>query len=239
MARNIDHSRLTRRLESQSRKNLILSILGIIIVFFLLVKFGIPLLVDFSLYISNSKGSSSPNKQNSTVFISPPVLAPVPAATNSAKISVSGTSYPNQTIDLYVNDNLIDKTGTDKNGNFSFDETLNLGENKIKTKAHKDNQQSDFSNTLDVVYKNSAPLLDLTSPTDGQSFSKDQNTANVTGKTDQGVKVTVNGFWAIIDENNNFSYTLPLQNGDNQIKVIATDEAGNKTEKDIKVTYSQ
>jgi hypothetical protein len=32
---------------------------------------------------------------------------------------------------------------------------------------------------------------------------------------------------------------MALKDGDNQIKVIATDAAGNKTEKQIKVTYSQ
>ena len=58
------------------------------------------------------------------------------------------------------------------------------------------------------------------------------------GKTDSGVRITVNGFWAVIDENNNFSYSLPLQDGDNAIKVVAQDQAGNKAEKEIKVTYS-
>ena len=69
-------------------------------------------------------------------------------------------------------------------------------------------------------------------------FEKDQSTVKVLGKTDPGVRVTVNGFWAVIDENNNFSYNLPLQNGENMIKIEAIDQAGNKTEKEIKVTYS-
>jgi bacillopeptidase F len=85
--------------------------------------------------------------------------------------------------------------------------------------------------------------LDVSSPSDGQGFNKNQvntgNTINVAGKTDQGVSVTVNGFWAVVDDNNNFSYTLPLQNGDNQIKIVAVDLAGNKTEKDLKVNFSQ
>jgi outer membrane lipopolysaccharide assembly protein LptE/RlpB len=49
----------------------------------------------------------------------------------------------------------------------------------------------------------------------------------------------VNGFWAVVDDNNNFSYTLPLQSGDNQIKIVAIDQAGNKAEKDLKVNFSQ
>ncbi len=231
-------SRLTRRLEKQSRKNLILSILGIFIVLVLLIKFGIPLLVNFSLFVSQTKSSSEPTKQNAASFINPPTLNPMPNATNSARITISGSASQNQTIDLYVNDSLIDKTSVNEDGNFSFDVNLNKGENKIKAKANQDKKESDFSDTLNITYKSSEPVLEVTSPTDGQSFSKDQNTVQVAGKTDPGVRITVNEFWAIIDENNNFSYTLPLQNGDNQIKIVATDDAGNKTEKDIKVTYS-
>jgi bacillopeptidase F len=99
-------------------------------------------------------------------------------------------------------------------------------------------KESEFSNVLTVAFKSAPPSLNLDSPSDGQSFSKDQNTATVKGVTDPDVKVTVNGFWAITDSQGNFSYDLPLQNGDNKITVIATDMAGNKNEKDIKVTYS-
>jgi bacillopeptidase F len=78
----------------------------------------------------------------------------------------------------------------------------------------------------------------VTSPTDGQTFAKDQGSVQVSGKTDNNVKITVNGFWAIVDDSNNFSYALPLQGGENQIKVVAEDKAGNTTQKDIKVTYN-
>lgn len=234
----MSRSRLSRRIENQSKKNLFLSILGIIIVLILLIKFGIPLLVNFSLLISGSNNPKEQAVRTKAIFTNPPLLNPISTATNSAKVTVSGMAVSSQTIDLYVNDNLIDKTEADKNGNFSFDVTLNLGENKIKTKASKDNKESDSSNTLNIVYKSTPPSLEVNSPTDGQSFSKDQNTAQVAGKTDAGVKVTVNGFWAIIDENNNFSYNLSLSSGDNQIKIVVTDGAGNKTEKEIKVTYS-
>ena len=108
----------------------------------------------------------------------------------------------------------------------------------LKAKAAKGDKESDFSNELVVTYRNIPPSLSVDSPTDGQKFEKDQSTARVSGKTDSGVKITVNGFWAVIDENNSFSYNLPLQNGDNTIKIEAVDQAGNKAEKEIKVTYS-
>jgi hypothetical protein len=132
----------------------------------------------------------------------------------------------------------VDKNPTQKDGSFSFKQTLNQGGNTIKVKATENNKDSDFSQVSSVTFGNTPPNLKVDAPSDGQSFSKDQNKIEVKGSTDPQVKITVNDFWAIIDENNNFSYTLPLQNGDNLIKVKATDQAGNTTEKDIKVTYS-
>lgn len=232
------NSRLSRRLESQSRKNLFLSLLGIVVVLVLLVRFGIPLLVNFSLFLSGQKNSDETSKSTSSEYIGPPVLNQTENATNSAEFTISGTGVKDEEIYLYINDSLSDRKETENNGNFSFEITLQNGNNKIKAKAKKDDNESDFSNELEITYKNAPPTLSIDSPVDGQNFEKDQNTTQVSGKTDSGVRVTINGFWAVIDESNNFSYNLPLQNGDNTIKIIAEDQAGSKVEKEIKVTYS-
>lgn len=237
MKRNKKYSRLSRRLDSQSRKNLFLSLLGIIVVLVLLVKFGIPLLVNFSLFLSGQKADET-SRSTSPTYLSPPVLNQTANATNSAEFIITGSAIKDEEINLYINDSLSERIETEDNGNFSFKVTLQAGDNKIKAKAKKEDKESDFSNELSVTYKNSPPSLTVDSPTDGQKFEKDQSTAQVLGKTDEGVRVTVNGFWAVINENNNFSYSLPLQNGDNSIKIVAEDQAGSKTEKEIKVTYS-
>ena len=232
-------SRLALRTERKTKKTIILASLGIIIVLFLLIKFGINALVGFSVFLAGNKTQTSSNSNNSVSFVSAPILNPLPQATNSAEILISGKTQANKTVDLYINNDQKDSTQADKDGIFLFTETLGNGTNQIAAKTEDNNKTSDFSNTYTVSFINKAPALNVTAPNDGQSFSKDQNSANVTGNTDPGVSVTVNGFWAVLDENNNFSYNLPLQNGDNQIKVVATDQAGNKTEKDLKVTYSQ
>ncbi|MDO8658661.1 MAG: Ig-like domain-containing protein [Candidatus Levybacteria bacterium] len=234
-------SRLSRRLENQSKKSFYFSILGILIILFILVKFGIPLLINFSLFIAGTKTSSESENSNSTSFVAPPVIDPLPYdATSSAQISITGIAFPKQTINLYINDELVDKVSVKDDESFIFkDITLKPGENSIKTKALTDDKkQSNYSNTITVSLKKEPPGLNIDSPSDQQSFSKDENTANVSGKTDPGVKVTVNNFWAIVDSDGNFNYTLKLNDGENQIKIIATDDAGNKTEKEIKVTYS-
>lgn len=229
-------SRLSRRMEQKTKKNLLLSVLGIILIILLVFKFGIPLLANLSLFLSGS-GKEEIKIQDSP-FIAPPILDSFPQATSSAKIIISGVASEGQTIELYINDNLIDKTEAEKDGRFSFETTIKPGENIIKTKAVVKDKESEFSNVITTAFKSAPPSLNISSPSDGQSFSKDQNSIDVKGKTDPDVKVTVNGFWAISDDSGNFSYRMLLQNGENKIKIIATDMAENKTEKEIRVTYS-
>jgi len=236
-------SRLNKNFEKRTQRTAILSIIGILIILFLLFRFGIDALVNLSVFISGSKNQTTTQNSNQVNYISVPTLNPLLQATNSAQIVITGQSVKSYQVLLYINNSNVDQIAANQNGNFSFNENLTSGDNQIKVKAEFNNKQSDFSNTSDITYKSSPPALDVSSPSDGQNFNKNQvntgNTINITGKTDSGVSVTVNGFWAVVDDGNNFSYTLTLQNGDNQIKIVAVDQAGNKAEKDLKVNYSQ
>jgi hypothetical protein len=236
-------SRLNKNFEKRTQRTTILSIIGILIILFLLFRFGIDALVNLSVFISGSKNQTTMQNSNQVNYISVPTLNPLLQATNSAQIVISGQSVKGYQIVLYINNNNVDQVAADQNGNFSFNENLTSGDNQIKVKAQLNGKQSDFSNISDTIYKNSSPALDVSLPSDGQTFNKNQvntgNTINVNGKTDSGVSVTVNGFWAVVDDSNNFSYTLTLQNGDNQIKIVAVDQAGNKSEKDLKINFSQ
>lgn len=231
------YSRLSKRLETQSKRNLILTILGMLVVVFIMIRFGIPFLADFTGFISGfSKANKETQKKNSG-FVSAPILDPIPNATNNPELIVKGQALENQSVAIYLNDALLDEKNTEKDGSFSFKIFLHEGENKIKTLAMQEDKKSDFSEEEIIKLLKKSPPLDLKTPSDGQKFEKDQSTVTVTGSTDADIKVTVNDFWAQM-EGSNFSYTLILQNGDNNIKIVATDEAGNKTEKSIKVIYS-
>jgi hypothetical protein len=231
-------SRLTRRIEQKTRKNLALSLFGIILAIILALRFGIPLLVNFSLFLSGFQHKNETTNTQSQTFIAPPVLDSLPQATSSADIVVSGITSDQQNVNLYINDNFVNTSKSGNDGKFTFRETVNPGENIIKAKAVVNDRESDFSNTVSVIYKSAPPSLNVTSPSDNQTFSKDQGMVEVKGVTDPNVRVTVNGYWAITDDNGNYSYNLTLQGGENKIKIIAQDIAGNKAEKEIKVTYS-
>jgi hypothetical protein len=237
MSRN---SRLRRKLERKTKKNLFLGVIGIGIILFVLIRFGVPALANFTLFLSGIKNTdNSPTKSEAT-FIPPPILESQFTATNSSSLIINGRAIKKYKINIYVNNEKQETLDSQNNGIFSTKITLIDGNNSVKAESYDNNgKKSSFSNIISVNYIKSAPMLTISSPADGDSFSKDQNKANVSGKTDAGVTVTVNNFWAIIDVSNTFTYELPLKNGENQINIVATDQAGNKTEKTIKVNYSQ
>lgn len=232
-------SRLSNYQEKKNKKTIIFSIIGILIVIIIMYKFGVEALINFSLFLSGGKDSQTTTNSKQIDYIVPPIINSLPSATNSATVIITGSAKKGQTIMLYVN--RIKKatlTKIDKDG-FEFTEDLQKGDNLIQVKAKEENKESDFSNFYTVTFQNNPPKLDLSSPADGDSFHKEDKSVSVKGQTDAGATVTVNGFFAVIDESNNFSYTLPLHDGDNDIQIIAVDQAGNKTEKKIKVSYSQ
>lgn len=236
-----NRSRLSSQLEKRTKKSLILSILGILVVFFLLFKFGIPLMTNVGLFISNAKDSQEIATKKDTVYVTTPILDPTFSATHSATVDISGRIPQKFTVKLYVNDTMVDKITPERDKKFTFKSVaLEKGTNIIQAKAENDDKkESDFSNTITIDYKNDKPKLTFENPTEGKTFSKDDNTAPVNGVTDVGNKVTVNGFQAIVDNEGKFSYNLSLQNGENTIKIIASDDAGNTTEMERKVTYNQ
>lgn len=214
--------------------------IGIILIGYVMLQYGVPLLANASFILSgNSKDDVVANKKNETVFVDVPVFDSIVDATNTATISVRGSSKKDTTVNLYVNDELVDKIDTDSDGSFEFKRvTLEEGKNSLKANVTENNKDSEFTEEITVSYLKKAPEITLDSPSDGQEYKGDEKTAQVKGKTDPDVKVTVNDAWAIIDGDGNFSYNLPLHDGENVIKIVGIDPAGNKTEMEQKIKYS-
>jgi bacillopeptidase F len=235
-------SRLKNTTERKAIHNILLVIFGFIIIIGTVVVFGAKLLVGFSLLIEKSQGGNDTNatnaQPNDASYIAPPTLNPAVDATNSAQIAITGFAQKDQTITLYVNDEIVDKTSVGYNNQFKFESvSLHQGQNAIKAKAGNDhNQKSDFSNTVSITYAKNPPKLTINKPQDGQGFSKGSSpTVSIEGNTDPDAKVTVNDSWAIVDDQGNFTYLYTLKDGDNDIKVVATDSAGNQTTKEFHI----
>jgi len=235
---NNGRSRLTTQLENKTKRNLTITIIAIVVIVILLVQFGVPLLTSISYMIAGSKNNEEAIQK--TAYIAPPTLDNTFDATNSARVTIAGSSIAKASIELFVNNNKIDSTQVGNTNTFEFENiALKQGKNTLKARVlSENNQTSEFSNEISIVYLHKAPELSIESPSDGQEFSKENKTIEVKGKTESGTKITVNDFWAIVHDTGDYSYTLVLKDGDNQIKVIATDEGGNKTEKLLQVKYN-
>lgn len=228
-------SRLKHHLQQQSFKNIFLAIGGIIALIVLMATFGMDILVNLSLLVKKPLGTEI--KKDDLAYIAPPVINPMSEATNSAKIIVSGYAGEKQTVNLYVNGKLADKTTVKKNKQFVFsDIEVEKGSNEIKVRAVAENKkESDYSSITKITYIDKPPTLDITSPQDGQTVTKNNGQIQISGKTDPGVKITVNDFWAIVQDDGTFTYMLSINDGETVIKIEATDDANNKTSKEIKV----
>lgn len=228
-------SRAKTSIKKQNKK----AIIGIILIIALLGFFGTKLLIGLSSVIVFFQGSNDTSIETTTVdYIAPPVIDPLPAATKEETIDITGYSPGEASaVALYVNGKKVEKTSLKEGNIFTFlSVSLSKGENDIEARSiMKNGDESNFSKIVKIKYLNDPPKLEIQEPSDGQKFKKDQSPITVSGQSDQGVKVTVNGFWAISDNDGKFTYAYNLKDDNNTLRIVATDEAGNETLKEIRV----
>src|SRR6266568_2645124 len=149
-------SRLKSSIKRKAIHNVILIGVGFMVLIVVLVMFGSSFLTWFSLFVEQSQGNNdttTTTDQQNDSFVAPPTLNPVVNATNKPQVAVSGFGLKNQTIQLFVNDELVDKSSVTTDNKFHFSSVaLKAGQNTIKVKAENDNKQSDFSNTVTISY---------------------------------------------------------------------------------------
>ncbi len=217
---------------------MILAIAGSVAILLFLGLFGIKILEGFS-FLADSLHPSLPQTKDSQAIIQPPVMDPLPEATNSATIKIAGTGLADLTLIFYVDDSEARKVKVDKDGSFSFDyETIGDGKHTFSAKLSDDKGNvSDVSNVVETTVKLGKPNLDVTSPADNATVFGDTNTVLVSGTTDEGNSVTINGRFVPVKSDGSFSYSITLHDGDNTLTIITRDQAGNETKLDRHATY--
>lgn len=233
-------SRLAKTLEKNSKKTIFLSLGGIMLIIALVLLFGIPFLEQIARLTSHSETNENNKTEDETLILLPPFLTASYEATNSAEIDLSGTAEDGDKIKLYRDGKLAQETKIEDDNSFTFSGVeLREGTNSFKAKVFKDGKESKFSDPITISYLKDAPKLSLDYPQEGQGIShKDGDRLRIEGTTDPDVTVTINGFQAVVDDEGKFSYVLQVSGGDNTLKAVATDAAGNKTEVERKFTYN-
>lgn len=232
-------SRLLRVEERRERKRLFLSLIGIVAVMAFLAFFGLKILIGFSVFVMRTKGAGPTPTPAQSILIAP-TLNPQPEATNSGDLTITGSATGGTTLVLYLNDTEAKKMSLPSDGNFSLPLSLRDGTSTLSAKIMDDKGNvSTLSNVITILIKKTPPILQVDQPTDGSTVTSDQNTITVSGKAEENSSVTVNGRLAIVSHDGSFNLVYSLLQGDNTIRIIATDAAGNQTTVNRKVTYTK
>lgn len=233
---------ISRRYRVQERRTtrsaVLLILLSIGLLFFLLF-FGITTLAKFAAFVSDLQSSSKPVEQENKALAAPPTLDDLPTVAQTEQIKITGRAEVGSTLKVFVNSETVKETLVDDTGTYSLEITLSEGKNEVWVKTvDKNGHESGDSRHFKIIYDETPPTLEITKPGDGESFFGNNKNINVEGTTEAGARVMVNDRVAIVNGDGKFSQRISLSEGENIIKVVATDEAENTTEKEIKVTYT-
>ncbi|MCA0170962.1 S8 family peptidase [Bacillus sp. RAR_GA_16] len=157
--------------------------------------------------------------------------------TNKNAIQIEGETAPSTTVHLYNNGEEKVTTSSDNEGYFSEEIQLSEGENRLTARASTDRGMTEESDSVLVILDQEKPELSITSPKDGWKTNKGSVTVKGEINDENLSWVKVNGKKAKV-ENGEYSLRILLEQGQNNIKVVAKDKAGNKTKKSITV-YTQ
>ncbi len=183
--------------------------------------------------IHDETGSQNRTSWTFTVDATAPSLVvtePVVSITNDPVVSVAGRTDPGVTVTVDGNAVSVGLTGI-----FQVDLTLADGTHSISV-VSTDAAGNSASATVDIIVDTVAPTISLSSPSSGSTVQI--ATVTVTGITEPGAAVTVNGLAPVVDANGAFSFNLGLTEGSNTITATATDPAGNSASTSVSVTYT-
>lgn len=233
------YSRLESVEEKRNIRNAALFIALTVVALVVLFFAGIPALGKFTAFVSDLGKSNKPISSSDKTPPAPPTFNTFSDFTNQNNITLTGRTESGATIKLTFSGGVIDSLA-DKDGNFSFDLSLQDGENTFSAIAvDPAGNVSQRTKDFKILFDNKPPDLNITSPSDGsQFFGSSQRQVTIQGTTDSGSQVTVNDRIVTVDDSGKFAYTSTLNDGENKFTIKATDQAGNVAEKDLTLNFS-
>ena len=218
--------------KNKSRYYILLSIVFVIVLF----KWGIPFFIE----IVAGKGSPRQNTDQDLIPPQAPTLSALPDATNSASLLIEGYTEANASLDILINDriSLTDKAKAD--GSFSIIATLDAESNRVQIRATDEAGNTSVSE-VEMVQLDRKPIeVTITSPKDGtEFFGKNNQVVDIKGEANKSdAQIIINTSFVVVEKDGTFVQRIQLQNGSNEIKVVASDKAGNSTERVFNLLYT-
>lgn len=232
--------RSIKRYQKKSKRRFLTTIIIILVLFYVTFTWILPFLIGGVGFVKNFTNPSrkviTPSDQTT---LAPPVLNIPYEATNTAQIDIAGYASPGAKVGLFLDDDKKQTVDVSGDGSFKFsDVSLSLGTNNIYGKSiDEKNQESLPSKTLVIIFDNEKPNLDISEPADNTIINGGEKKVKISGKTEAGVLVYVNGNQVIVDKDGNFATIQDLNEGDNNFDIKATDAATNSNEVSRKVIF--
>lgn len=229
----------SRRVRKEKQKALrqTLVLLGLAVSVLLLFVFVIvPIFINgFNSFLDNS----NPFEPKDEIPPQVPILSAPVEATHSAQISVSGFGEPESSLIFVLNGEKYEELTIAEDGTFESLLELTEGENAIAAySVDAAGNESELTKTFTTIHDATPPLLDVSGIEDGLVVETRKNQSfSVSGTTDPGSKVYVNGRIVFPNSEGVFKQTVLLAEGENILVIEAIDQAGNKTATEKKVTY--
>jgi len=194
---------------------------------------------DIGFFFGLISKIGKPKEKDDTLAPPPPYFYNAPIVTNKKDLLLKGFSEPGSKITIFVNGPQVGSVNADTTGTFAFDNVVLIeGKNTIFAKAEDSYQnQSEKSQILEITYDTKKPKITITEPKDDTTVRNLNQRITVKGTLDKKCEVKINDKLAVVSANNTFELLLGVAEGDIEIKVEATDEAGNKSDETIKVKY--
>jgi hypothetical protein len=114
----------------------------------------------------------------------------------------------------------------DGQGRFEFLRKLTEGSNQLEVRA-VDSAGNSTGLTREIALVTTPPDVVITTPVDDEWTNQQLTTVN--GQAPPGIALTINDQPVAVDPDGSFQYELLLEEGDNLIRVAATDDLGNLT----------
>ncbi|MBY7143954.1 S8 family serine peptidase [Virgibacillus sp. NKC19-3] len=146
--------------------------------------------------------------------------------TNEADLSVEGTASPTTTVQLMNNGEEVGTQEIGDDGEFSIPADLTEGENELTAVSVIDGTSIGESDPVTVTLDTEEPELTIDNPQDGEKSNQETVTVEGTVSDSNLDYVEVNGQEADVSDGT-YSKRILLDNGENEIEVVAADLAGN------------
>lgn len=231
--------RITSRLANKQKKELtrqsiVLVILSLLIgaVFILVVLPGAVRLFFEILDKQTELGSTE------ALPLQPPIASPPPEFTNQASLTLQGFADQGSVVHAEINNQVQRKTAVNDQGEFSLEIQLREGENAVGLFATNDQGAESATRIYLVTLDTTPPQIKIGSPDEGARFqTREEQTQVIQGETKPRSRVLINDRLVMADTEGYFSYRYHLSEGENQILIKATDQAGNEAETQLTLYF--